>query len=181
MWLVRHGAIDTLDPDTGTRRLVGWTDEPLADPSHTAALMRRLARRVGEADLVWSSDSSRALETARLLAGEIGARVRVDARLRELHFGNWEDSTWPAVERDAPQAYWAFMNDWERAATPGGESYAAVRARVGGWLAEHGEARVVVAHHGSLRALSSWLGGGGMSESWAYGEGRWTPVLTPSS
>ena len=41
-------------------------------------------------DIVWTSPSER----CRKLAERLGGEVRVDDRLRELHFGEWEGPTW---------------------------------------------------------------------------------------
>ncbi len=186
MWLIRHGEIDAVHEVGGPKRCLGWTDSPLVDPGQTARrmaenaeLLERLTPELCPVDVVWSSDLSRALDTAHVLAGLLGARVAVDARLRELHFGAWEGMTWPQIEAAHPDAYWAFMDAWRTQPTPGGESYAALTARVAAWRVDAPEARVVVAHQGSLRALAALLTGDDEAHhAWTYGQAHWFPRAT---
>ncbi len=81
-------------------------------------------------------------------------KLIVDDRLRELDFGDWEGRPWTGIPR-AQTDVWS-RDVWNRSA-PGGESYAAMHARVGAaWeaLVSGGdEALVLVGHAGPLRAL----------------------------
>jgi alpha-ribazole phosphatase len=85
--------------------------------------------------------------------------VPTDARLQELDFGAWENRTWDSFRSPESEA-WA-LDPW-RLAPPGGESGAALWARVGAFRAElHGHVTaghaplLVVTHAGVIR---SWLG-----------------------
>jgi alpha-ribazole phosphatase len=85
--------------------------------------------------------------------------VPTDARLQELDFGAWENRTWESFRSPESEA-WA-LDPW-RLAPPGGESGAALWARVGSFRAEvHGpvsagcDPLLVVTHAGVIRA---WLG-----------------------
>jgi broad specificity phosphatase PhoE len=54
-----------------------------------------LATRLRSEDLaaIFSSDLQRAVQTAKLIAAEHSASVRVDPRLREIDYGDWEGLT----------------------------------------------------------------------------------------
>ena len=85
--LVRHG-------ETDWNRLGRWqghSDTPLNARGREQA--RELAPQLDGVDVVYSSDLARARETAEILAEELGADVRLDARLRERGFGAWEGLT----------------------------------------------------------------------------------------
>jgi alpha-ribazole phosphatase len=117
-------------------------------------------RRLGEPiDLVVSSPARRALETAR--AWDLP--IRVDQRLAERSFGEWEGRLWaelwptvPAAVLADPEAYAAFT-------PPGGEPLDAVLARVEAAVhdlsAEPGRRVLAVTHAGPVRlAVAAALG-----------------------
>ena len=92
--LVRHGETDW----NADGRLQGQTDRPLSDYGREQA--RQLAEDLqGEGfDAIYSSDLSRARETAEIVGARLGLRVELDPDLREKDWGNWEGLT--SVERD---------------------------------------------------------------------------------
>lgn len=107
-----------------------------------------------------ASPMARTCETMRLVRREIGLEAEGFARhdaLKELTFGDWEGFTMAelkARDRDAVKARWA--DKWGFA-PPGGESYAALSARVAAWLTTVEGDAVVVAHGGVLRVLRGLL------------------------
>lgn len=142
LWLVRHGATDWSDAG----RLNGWSDVPLNDRGRVQArlLRRQLARR--ELTGVWSSDLTRATETAQLAVGE----PVPDPRLRELDFGSLEGRRWeecPAEGREALVAFDGF-------GAPQGESVGELRSRVLEFVeALHDGEHLVFTHGGVIRLL----------------------------
>lgn len=92
--LVRHGETDW----NADGRLQGQTDRPLSDFGRRQA--RRLAEELADEQLeaIYSSDLSRARETAEIVADGLGLPVVLDPDLREKNWGTWEGLT--AVERD---------------------------------------------------------------------------------
>jgi broad specificity phosphatase PhoE len=92
--LVRHGETDW----NADGRLQGQTDRPLSDFGRRQA--RRLADELADEELeaIYSSDLSRARETAEIVGERLGLQVVLDADLREKDWGTWEGLT--AVERD---------------------------------------------------------------------------------
>ncbi|MFW6058354.1 MAG: nicotinate-nucleotide--dimethylbenzimidazole phosphoribosyltransferase, partial [Persicimonas sp.] len=88
-------------------------------------------------EAIVSSDLQRAVQTAEILEDQLG-RPRHETRLlREMHFGDWEMSTWASIEHREPEAYQAFMEDWIHTAAPGGESFRDLCTRVEHFWAEH--------------------------------------------
>lgn len=152
--LVRHGA--TRWSEAG--RLNGWTDIPLSELGRAQAreLGRAIDLRPGTA--IWSSDLERATATASALrsaaTGAGGNVVRNDERLRELDFGALEGLIWSELEPATRRA----LMDFDRFVAPGGESVAALAARVDDFLAHlqrvDGSGRhVLVTHGGVIRLL----------------------------
>lgn len=82
-------------------------------------------------------------------------QVQHDARLQELHFGDWEMQAWDAIPR-AVFDVWA--QNYAELAPPNGETFAALQQRGVDCLqalqAKHtGEHVLVVTHGGMIRAL----------------------------
>ncbi len=158
--LIRHGTTAW----NASRRFQGRSDIPLSDEGRAQA--RLLAERLrGERfDAIYSSDLSRALETARIVAEPHGLAVRGDARLREFDFGAWEGLTWDEIVATRPHLRDAKHTAATRYAPEGGETFEAVRQRVASFLAEiagegsPGRRLAVVAHAGPLHAALAALG-----------------------
>jgi alpha-ribazole phosphatase len=153
--LIRHGATHLNE----THRFQGWSDPPLSPKGRRSmeAMVSTLPPLSPDVP-VHVSDLRRARETARILFPHVAHRV--DARLRELHFGQFEE--WTAEEAAArePAAWARWMDDPTEAPPPEGESLRDFQARVREWFEAEltpGEAAVVVAHGGTLGFLLELL------------------------
>lgn len=145
LWLIRHPRSD-IAPGI----CYGRSDIALAeDAAERAAALRDL---LPDAAPIYSSPLQRCLQLARMLHAD----PIVDARLMEMHFGEWEMRRWDDIPRPQIDA-WA--SDPVGFAPPGGESPAAVRARVTALLRELPEVAVLVTHGGVLRACVAELTG----------------------
>ena len=90
----------------------------------------------GATDVVYSSPSRRAVETARALAP--GASIQVDARLEEINYGHAEGLAVEELGQRCPEV----VSAWERgedAPFPGGEGTADVLQRTRAFLGALGE------------------------------------------
>lgn len=100
---------------------------------------------------LWSSDALRCAEPAALLSARLGVRHTVDARLRELSYGDWEGMAWAELPRLEVEAWKASILT---ASPPGGETFVRLAARVGEWWATlQPGAHVLLAHAGVMHAL----------------------------
>jgi broad specificity phosphatase PhoE len=154
--LVRHGETnDNLDP----LRFQGFTDTPLNDTGRAQAheVAQRLAHRKPAASSLWTSDLSRARETASIIGDRLGLQPRPDARLREASRGRWEGYTFAEIERDEPELYASWREAPARWRFPDGESLLEQQQRVTDALTEihaGGELpALVVCHGGSIRVM----------------------------
>lgn len=144
MWLVRHGETEW----NAQRRFQGWSDIPLNEKGRMQAgeLAGVLsAALVDRSPTVWSSDLVRAVETARIAFGE----PRIDPRLRELEFGEMEGRTWTDLD-DETRARLASFDEF---GAPGGETMAAMRSRVLGFVAELEPGDHLLFTHGAVIRL----------------------------
>lgn len=162
--LARHGETDdNRDPP----RFQGFTDTPLNDTGRRQAA--RLAELLAEAEIIardsgdvniaslWSSDLSRARETAEIIGARIGLEPRLDARLREADRGRWEGRLIDDVQRAEPELYAAWRRGGEHFRFPGGESLRdqleRVVAAVDDVRASGELPALVVCHGGSIRVM----------------------------
>lgn len=152
--LARHGQTDdNLEPI----RVQGFSDTPLNEVGRRQA--HELAERVARIPVVslWTSDLSRAVETAEIVGQRLGLVPRPDPRLREGDRGEWEGRRFVDIQREDPEGYAA----WRRAGSafrfPGGESLQEHSDRVAASLDDiraTGELpALVVCHRGSIRAV----------------------------
>ena len=84
-------------------RIQGHTDIALDDTGLWQA--ERLAQALGDEDLdvLYSSDLSRARQTAAPLAGRKGLALRLDSGLRERGFGEFEGLSFVQIEQRWPK------------------------------------------------------------------------------
>jgi alpha-ribazole phosphatase len=135
----------------GDGRCYGRLDLPLAD-ADCSSLVAALSPMRGAR--IWASPLTRCRLVAESLAEAWRQPPpRLDARLLELHFGAWEGRLWDDVPRPALDL-WA--QDLRGFAPSGGESGAALVARVTGfWQALDGAAHVVITHGGPLKVFAA--------------------------
>ena len=136
------------------------------------AVGRAQARRNGEAILAAvpeavtfdfvASPLRRARQTMAIVRAAMGLApqaYRIDERLRELTFGEWESYTLDEIRARQPAALAAREADKWGFQPPGGESYERFSKRIRAWLAGLRRPSVVVAHGGVGRVLTIELAG----------------------
>jgi len=153
-FLVRHG--ETIWH--AENRYAGVSEVELSPRGLAQAA--QLARWASSAELsaVWSSPLSRALGTATPCAESAGLRLQIDARLRELDFGDGEGRTWQEMRERFPAAFAAFDIDPVANHLPGGEDPVAAVRRFVACLHDiadiHPEGRVLVVAHTTVIRLA---------------------------
>ncbi|MFT8417964.1 MAG: histidine phosphatase family protein [Acetobacter sp.] len=109
--------------------------------------------------VLYSSPARRCRDMAQRLALATGMELRVDPRLSELDFGQWEGLRWQDIERGQLDA-WA--RDPAGFAPPQGESGHALCHRITEFwqdVQRRGDAACVLSHGGPLRILSALAAG----------------------
>jgi probable phosphoglycerate mutase len=122
--LLRHGRTEW----NATGRFQGQTESKLDAIGRAQAEGAAIAVAPMKPDAIVSSDLTRALDTAHVVAAECGLEVAVDARLREIHLGAWEGLTRAEARTQYADEY-ARWQAGEDARRGGGETYAEVGAR----------------------------------------------------
>jgi alpha-ribazole phosphatase len=145
--LLRHGETE------GGPRYRGSTDDPL-----TAAGWDQMWAAVD--DTRWqgivSSPLSRCAHFAQALAERHSLELRIDARLREMHFGDWEGRDAAEIMQTDAQALDRFWRDPVRYGPTRGESLSQLQARVlAAWhdIVAEQRALLVITHGGPIRVI----------------------------
>ena len=156
--LVRHGATNATAED----RFSGSSGAELSEQGRWQAA--RLGERLAPQNIaaVYSSPLSRALDTARIVAGHCGLEPLVRDGLREIGHGHWEGMKREDVEREFGAEYAAWEADPFTFAPSGGESGVVVLARALPLVREivtahPGRHVLVVSHKATLRLVLSSL------------------------
>jgi len=157
--LVRHGQTDW----NLARRIQGSTDIPLNETGRADARSAAALLADGTHDAIYASPLTRAHETARIIAAELGlAEPALAPDMREREFGDGEGLL--------VDEYLERFGDWH-AAVPGAETLDAVCLRALGALdviardarrrsAPVAESVVVVTHGGVIRSLLNHVSSG---------------------
>ncbi|HEY6023568.1 MAG TPA: histidine phosphatase family protein [Pseudolabrys sp.] len=165
VYFIRHGETEW----NVAGRLQGRRDVPLnargrAQATHCGDILRDLFARDGrspsEFDYV-SSPLGRARETMALVRLPLGLAsngYRVEPKLAEISFGDWEGFTIAQLHTRDPQRIAAREQDKWHFVPPGGESYEAVSGRMRDWYENLSSSTVAVAHGGTARGLIAYLG-----------------------
>jgi broad specificity phosphatase PhoE len=99
--LWRHGNTDW----NNNGRIQGQLDVPMNERGVTQAVAAAGRLALLNPDLLISSDSGRAVQTAAALTEVLDLRIERDSRLRERSFGPWEGLTIDEVRERFPTSY----------------------------------------------------------------------------
>lgn len=134
----------------------GQSEVPLLEDPHPRLVELDRSPVLQGLQRVWSSPWTRALVVAEWIAASRKIDLQIDGRVSELSFGAWEGRRFEDLEREFPQTFYHWMDNWQTAAAPGGESVPQLIARVRSWVLERkgeDECQLLVAHAGVVRAL----------------------------
>lgn len=162
--LVRHGETDW---NREPARCLGWAHVALNEAGREQARAAGRALRGRGLELLVSSHLRRALETAELIAAELGGLPIVpDPRLAETHRGDWETRPFAEIRRDEPDVWQHYREHPGTFRFPRGESLADQQRRVLAAVRDvalGGRTALLVTHRGSVRLLRCFAEGRGLA------------------
>jgi len=152
--LVRHG--ETAWNAQG--RVQGQLDIPLSDTGHAQARALAQALAHEEFDVVYSSDLTRVQQTAQPLLSLLRKTPRLDARLRERHYGIFQGITYAEARERMPEEFARFKAKDAEYDFKTGESLKAFQQRCLSFFhellqKEEGKSVLVFTHGGVLEIL----------------------------
>lgn len=147
IYLLRHTAVN--NPD---KLCYGQSEIDLATDwrNHFDALKQKLEPNFHGASF-YSSPYQRCTQLAGFLSGD---QFQIDARLSEMHFGDWERRLWTEIDQLILNAW---MADFVNYQVPGGESFMQMHRRCTQFwdklLALPADKIFIVTHAGVIRSL----------------------------
>lgn len=158
--MIRHG--ESVTNRTGV--FTGESDVALTDIGLEQAELAGVALRDEHIDVLYSSDLSRAFNTAVPVARSHGLEIIPDARLREIRAGLWEGMTFGDIAEQYPEEYKIWKTRLGAMVCPGGESIVGMCERVISAVAEiaerhPGEIVCIASHATPIRAICAVASG----------------------
>ena len=145
--MVRHGRTEWNDQG----RIQGHTDIPLSEAGRARLRESHIPAAYGK--FAWrSSPLQRAVQSADLLGA---SDLEVDARLMEMHWGDWEGETRPELRRRLGARMERMEERGVDFRPPEGESPRELTGRLNAWLGDvraGGRGVIAVTHKGVIRA-----------------------------
>jgi broad specificity phosphatase PhoE/ribonuclease HI len=184
--LIRHGRTHL----TETKRISGrggenpkLSDLGRADAKAAATAAAQIGRSGAWAHLnpisaIVASPIQRTVDTANIIANELGLSVSLNENIAEISFGDWDGFTNEEVKEKWPNEFKAWQGAWE-IAPPNGESLEEFDARLIQGLYQivsenSGKTVAVVSHVMPIRGMVRRAIEGGVSAYWA-------PQISPCS
>ena len=126
LYAIRHGET----PWNVEGRYQGQLDPPLNERGRRQA--QATAARLASLDFeaIYSSDLTRAYQTAMALAAKTGLPIQADPRLREINQGEWEGVLIDDIRAHWPQEIYGWDHDPWQHHPPGGETLQQLQTRL---------------------------------------------------
>ena len=153
LFLIRHGETEW----NRIGRLQGHSDTNLSPEGLQQAQIFVKHLPFQHVDAIYSSDLSRAVETAKVIADKFNLPVKKMPILREMNYGIWEGRDIAELIEESPKEFGKFFTDPERCHPPRGETFLECQARlmigIREIIADHDNQNVVVVSHGAAIRL----------------------------
>jgi broad specificity phosphatase PhoE len=168
IYLIRHG--ETEFNRLGIFR--GRYEVELNDSGRSQAGETGRALKDEDISFILTGPLVRTLETARIVAGEIGVEYRVDEAFNNIALGKWQGVEKDKVKREFPEMWKLWISEPEKLKLPGGESVEEVRQRATRRLLEVVEEEdasfAVVTHRSVIKGLAASLMGVAAPYFWKF-------------
>lgn len=174
IYIVRHAQTKS----NLTRRLQGSgsasTELTLEGHQEAQALATYLKQGGATFEAIYSSDATRAQQTATTLGAALVLPVKLEPSLREIDCGVWEDKSHDELTQLYPEEWGRWRSDPLAFRFPQGEGLLDVQRRVGTFfdnvVLSHAPRNVLlVSHSATISALMAYVHGWDLLEAWLEG------------
>ncbi len=153
-YLIRHGETSW----NKDNRIQGWTDISLSELGFKQAEVLAHTLKHLSVQAVYSSDLSRAYQTALAYQKLSNQQIVMDQALREIHFGSWEGKTWNEIITENKDEYGSGLYDNPDSRTHLGESMNMFKSRASlhfrSIVEKHPKDNVLIfTHGGNIRMI----------------------------
>ena len=171
--MIRHGFSEA----NNHHLFAGHSDFPLTETGKLQAERCADALKDEKIDVVYTSDLSRAFETALPVAKVHNLTVIPHKGLREIFAGEWEGKSFDRLDEEYPEGFGVWKKDLGRAHPDGGESVAELFARIIRTLGEiakeqEGKTVCIATHATPIRTVCTAAMGGSAED---MSKIPWTP------
>lgn len=172
-FMIRHGFSEA----NNHHLFAGHSDFPLTDIGRVQAERCAEALRAERIDAIYSSDISRAYDTARPIAKDHCLEIIPHKGLREIYAGEWEGLSFDELGAKYAESFGVWKDDLGSAHPDGGESIAELFERIIATVCEiarenEGKTLCITTHATPVRAVTVASMGGNSADMSKVG---WTP------
>ena len=165
LYMIRHGQ----SQGNKSNSFLGHTDLDLTELGHIQAENTAQFLKDIKAHVIYSSDLSRAYNTAMHTAKLKGMEIIKSKNLREIYAGQWENKRFDDLEKEFNQSYTVWMTNIGRVRCDGGESTEELQNRIVSEItriAEENEGKTVFVftHATPIRAFKAFCDGKTLDE-----------------
>lgn len=151
--LIRHGETEW----NKEKKLQGYSNVLLSPKGIHQAQLLAQHLPFQSVDAIYSSDLSRAVKTAEILAERFDLSVKQDRNFRETNFGDWEGKSISELTANFPHEFGKFFTEPEKCHPPQGETFLQCQARVINALdrivADNDNQNIIIVTHGAVIRL----------------------------
>ncbi len=160
IYLIRHAEAE----GNLYRRIQGHYNAGITQKGYNQIALLSERFRDIKIDAVYASDLKRTQITAGAILKYHDLPLNIDARLKEVNMGVWEDKTWGNVAYDEPEQMLKFACDPAKWDIEGGENFDDLRTRITDVISElakkhDGQTIACVSHGMAIRAFISGIMG----------------------
>jgi alpha-ribazole phosphatase len=149
IYLIRHTT-----PKVGKGICYGQTDLDIDETSFDQELNFISKNLPNDIEKYFSSP----LKRCKQLAERLSPDFKVDERLMELNFGDWENKTWNEIDKTKLNEW---MQDFANISPPNGENYKALHLRTESFITEVLKTDLqkiaIITHAGNIRSFLSFV------------------------
>jgi probable phosphoglycerate mutase len=168
IYLIRHG--ETEFNRLGIFR--GRYEVDLNDNGRSQAVDTGKVLKDEGIEFILTGPLGRTVETARIVAQEIGVDYRVDEAFNNIALGKWQGVEKERVKHDFPEMWKIWISEPEKLKLPGGESVEEVRQRATRRLlevvAEEDGNFAIVTHRSVIKGLAASMLGAPAPYFWKF-------------
>lgn len=171
VYLIRHGETEW----NKTGKLQGHSNVSLSREGVRQAQLLAEHMPFHTVDAIYSSDLSRAVKTAEILAKQFNLPVIQNSGFREMNFGDWEGRKLSELAAEMPVGFEHFFTRPDKVYPPHGETFLEAQSRVLNTLdkviTDHEDQSVIIVSHGAIiRLLLCAILGMPIRKMWAISQ-----------